>query len=108
MSENITGEDHPEKEITLEELDINDAEQVGRWIKQVAIRVPRGHEDMTNPQTGQHLTRGEQLEAFIQNTVDVLNFIRDSKKAPPDELKSTLNHIVEPLTKPDLVADKQK
>lgn len=81
----------------LQELpmpNIDNKDELKRWLKSVRKIPPAGYDAMTHPD-GTPFTDEEQIETFINQTLDVVEFKR--KRGTPDsELKQMLKMLADP------------
>lgn len=83
-----------QEEVTLDNLNVGNNSEIAKWMKSVIIRTPAGYEDMRN-EAGKPLTPAEQVDKYIEQTLAIIEFNRDVRKADEDKIRDILEKAVE-------------
>lgn len=73
---------------------IDDKDELRKWLKSVRTNPPAGYDAMTHPD-GTPFTDEEQIETFINQTLDVVEFKR-KRGYPEDQIKQMLTRLAQP------------
>lgn len=74
--------------------DMDNKDELKAWLKSVKKTPPAGYDAMTHPD-GTPFTDEEQIETFINQTLDVVEFKR-KRGTPDNELKQMLKMLADP------------
>lgn len=75
-------------------LNIGDRDELRKWLKSVKKTPPAGYDAMTHPD-GTPFTIEEQIETFINQTLEVVEFKR-KRGDPEDQIKQMLTRLAQP------------
>lgn len=75
-------------------LNIEDRDELRKWLKSVKTTPPAGYDAMTHPD-GTPFTDEEQIETFINQTLEVVEFKR-KRGYPEDQIKQMLTKLAQP------------
>lgn len=75
---------------------VDDPNELRTWLKSVRTTPPAGYDAMTHPD-GSHFTPEEQIDAFIGQTLAVVEFKRQ-RGTPEDQIRQMLTKLAQPKT----------
>lgn len=83
--------------------DIKDTDKLSGWMRTNIIRPPKGYNDLKH-KDGSHLSEKEQIEVYIGQTIDVIEFCKQQNRPASDyeQVKEAVLELTQP-PKPILI-----